>query len=602
MKSLLFILLTLASATSWGQSTISPDYIETFNAAKNLVRNPYAAETTRFSSTSSATLARDVDSGDRLFEKASWNCDTSATNGYCRHEIRTPVAPYATGNCEVSVRFKGDASLYSLVLRTASASVSTTPLFNSTDWTTVSANYPCSSSIASVQIEQTTAGTSPAVNYGLYYGPATNIGTVTQAQYIGSIKVTGCAAAWSTTSTSYGNFATQTGCTYAVTGSLLAPGANRPAFQLASVRPGTYLINAEGRFQNITAGFDNFFRFFDGTNAALEESYPSGSSSGTAGSLSAASINQHITYTAPASNVTFDLQARVGSGGTASIGGTTANPLVIKVFYFPSAGQQAVTSINANYDWTAYTPSFQGLGTPTAVECFHKRDAADLLINCKFQTGTTTGAEARVNLPSGLLVGATSKRPALQTVGRWKRNNTGVADGYTVLASTGNNYVTVALQSGGGYTNLLGSAFGSSELQELINLRIPIQGWEENGKAPILGGGITTSASSSQLINSAQIASTGAACTISPCSISNSDGSWLSTVTRTSTGVYVANFTAGIFSRAPQCWTSWLSNSSTGFIFVSPTSATTANIRAFDAAFSVTDPAGFILFCKAPLN
>jgi hypothetical protein len=44
-------------------------------------------------------------------------------------------------------------------------------------------------------------------------------------------------------------------------------------------------------------------------------------------------------------------------------------------------------------------------------------------------------------------------------------------------------------------------------------------------------------------------------CTSSPCTISSQSGSWVTSVTRSSTGLYAINFASGIFSSAPTCIT-----------------------------------------------
>jgi hypothetical protein len=44
-----------------------------------------------------------------------------------------------------------------------------------------------------------------------------------------------------------------------------------------------------------------------------------------------------------------------------------------------------------------------------------------------------------------------------------------------------------------------------------------------------------------------------AACSGSPCTIADQSGSWVSNVTRSSTGIYSVNIAAGVFSAKPTC-------------------------------------------------
>jgi hypothetical protein len=58
-------------------------------------------------------------------------------------------------------------------------------------------------------------------------------------------------------------------------------------------------------------------------------------------------------------------------------------------------------------------------------------------------------------------------------------------------------------------------------------------------------------------------------CTSSPCTITSQSGSWISSMTRSSTGNYTVNFQTGIFSGAPSC-------SMTGYQFCTSNSATSS--------------------------
>ena len=111
--------------------------------------------------------------------------------------------------------------------------------------TAVNFIYPSSGSIR-IKVTSVAANEPNIYIDDCYLGEATNVSSVSQAQLVGTVKVTGCAGAWTTTSTTYANFATQTGCSYAVTGQALAPTTNVPGIRFNNLAPGDYRIEYEG--------------------------------------------------------------------------------------------------------------------------------------------------------------------------------------------------------------------------------------------------------------------------------------------------------------------------------------------------------------------
>jgi hypothetical protein len=74
--------------------------------------------------------------------------------------------------------------------------------------------------------------------------------------------------------------------------------------------------------------------------------------------------------------------------------------------------------------------------------------------------------------------------------------------------------------------------------------------------APLLVGSVTSNSAGLERVERAQFSAVGGptvVCSSSPCTIQTQSGSWLSSVTRGSAGVYTANITAGIFSGTPVC-------------------------------------------------
>lgn len=70
-----------------------------------------------------------------------------------------------------------------------------------------------------------------------------------------------------------------------------------------------------------------------------------------------------------------------------------------------SVGPSAVAVFGEQTDWISFTPTFTGLGTPTDVNIFYKRNGDSLEIRGSFLCGTVSGSGAPlVGLPSGLSI------------------------------------------------------------------------------------------------------------------------------------------------------------------------------------------------------
>jgi hypothetical protein len=229
-----------------------------------------------------------------------------------------------------------------------------------------------------------------------------------------------------------------------------------------------------------------FLRFSDGTNTTREESnFGDGSGSNTRPWYNG--FSGTISYTSPQSNITIQAQHKV-IANTGGLYGTNGNPGVIKVYYFPSQSQQAVSSAQTDYDWTPYTPTFTGLGTPTSVEFAHRRVGDTLEIRGKYTSGTSTATEARISLPAGLTSADTTKIPSLRMCGRGGRSATSSTffGGQSVLIEPSVTYMTFGGESSttSPLTKQNGDTLMGTGNTAHIDARIPIQGWSGNQRAP----------------------------------------------------------------------------------------------------------------------
>jgi len=173
-----------------------------------------------------------------------------------------------------------------------------------------------------------------------YLGLATNIGSVSQATFYGSVKLSGCGS-WSTTSTSYVDVA-GSGCIYTATGGLAAPTtANRPGFTAANLPPGNYLVIASGvSLRNAGGGGGNGsqMQLFDGT------SQEGGTGLFMASPLSQVNIGSTVVgrfnYTSVQALADIRLRLFSVNGSSASIEANTGGNLTFDVYRFPLAQEQ----------------------------------------------------------------------------------------------------------------------------------------------------------------------------------------------------------------------------------------------------------------------
>lgn len=136
-------------------------------------------------------------------------------------------------------------------------------------------------------------------------------------------------------------------------------------------------------------------------------------------------------------------------------------------------------------DWTSYVPAFQGFGTPTNVSFFYRRVDDTIELRGYFTTGTVTGAEARVYLPTGVTSADSTKIPTPLT-------NNGVAGGfvytaevsstffgYSILIQPSVTYINFGFQSSGTadiVIQLANSIFATG-IDITLEASFPIQEW-----------------------------------------------------------------------------------------------------------------------------
>lgn len=296
--------------------------------------------------------------------------------------------------------------------------------------------------------------------------------------------------------------------------------------------------------------------------------------------------------------ITFGTRTSGNSPLTKLIGSSAFINSVLYSFTWsvPILGWSSVSAVSADqtdYDWTSYTPTFTGFGTASSIECQHSRVTSDLLLRCKWTSGTPTATEARVSLPNSLTSADTTKIPSIQHAGNLALSYVGNAN-ITVLIEPSKQYVVFGYQgaSTAALTKVNGDGMQINTGVSSFSARIPIQGWSSNQRAPTLVGSVTSNSTGAERIERAFVSAT---CSSSPCTIaSGNSGNWLTNITRTSAGVYSANFASGVFSSAPSCMV-W--NHEANRYMVSSGAPTTS---AWVFQTSLNADSGFNLICMGP--
>jgi fibronectin-binding autotransporter adhesin len=447
------------------------------------------------------------------------------------------------------------------------------------------------------------------------------LGYVAQAQWVGSVTVTGCASNWSGTNTSFANFSTQSGCSYAISGALAAPASNVPGFIIPAGAPGRYEFRYVGLVLNSNASGTNVtsYKFSDGTsNSETASIQGSQSSSGIP------SIVGAINYTAPlTTNTTIQVQG-LSSSATVTNGlyGTTANPGVFNVYYFPSQSQLATNPSILPANWSGYqtgnwtqtssgsaltytdfttgnSPVLTSIGTPRNITCVTDATAAIPGVTCTLPTGGNYTVSANGSIADGTGVNNMLMRltDGSGTAFAWS--------GYTAAPATGSKAAfnikgqyTVA--NAGSVTFKLQAAsdaasqaltLGTGTTQQSIVWNIEQQ--DALNSMPILVGGVTSTGSGQYHTESALFALSGGSCTLT-----SQTGSWVATA-GVSTGNCNLTFTAGEFSAQPFCVaTSYTING--GYATITASSATAAAATLATSSTGVGVNGSVTISCTGP--
>lgn len=376
--------------------------IETGN--KNLLANPsFEASTTNVDWTmagSGVSAATDSSNFHDGLKSLKLTFSSFAASTLVLYQSVTPTATMSATNGEAGIWVDTTVANLQVCALAAGSVISGTcnSVPASGNWVYVPANFVFPSSGSSgvgLYSSASIASGTANVDEG-YLGEARNIGTVAQAQLLGTVTFSGCSSGWSISSPSNtpANFSSIAGCTVTVTGQLSSAG-NIPGFTISSGGAGAYKMEANGQIGNNVASSTTgaYFRFSDGTNV-------SGIGTATADTATGIFVPNIVGTISESSNVS-NLTIQIQGGGTTTssvpyIG--NAVPLVISVYYFPTQSQTvaslATVSANASYtstlggttastsfsDPTSVSGAITVSGTPHNISCV--KDASLLGVDC----------------------------------------------------------------------------------------------------------------------------------------------------------------------------------------------------------------------------
>jgi hypothetical protein len=390
--------------------------------------------------------------------------------------------------------------------------------------------------------------------------------TVDARRLLGTITITGCSSNHGNSSTSFASLGTAAGCSYAVTGSVLAPTTNVQGFRLSSIPVGSIEIIGIGSFgkSGTASNSDVAFQFRDLTNTKNgQDNFLSHVSAGGAAVVTP-NVKGTLSYTTAAGTSSFEIFGKTSNITSSGVNvfnfgphNTNAQPTYYEIWY--NGNNSTYSSTNADTDWASCTPtSSQGFGTPTfAVQC--KRQGGDLLMKGRFTPSATTAVEARLGLPlwNGvqLVSAGSSIIHALEVAnGFYLRGVAANAKGGAMLIEPSVAYLTFGTadtfnsSSANSFSKANANNVASTETLS-FNARIPIAGWQQSNIIIGQFNGLESCTNTLKCTDtfSAKISDAGVV-------VSGSENvDWINGNCSLSGSQFTCNFNSGIFTASPNC-------------------------------------------------
>lgn len=563
---------------------------------------------------SGGTYASATSGANLLFGKVSATFVPSGSGQYVESDPYVIPQGLTGQSCLARIYYKGGSANYVLRVLDGSNNTIVSKTFDgaATNTQQLTQNFICPSSGSFKLRVESLAATSLISLDRMYLGDADNLTQLSQAQFFGEAAWPNASACtWSATQSVYADFGSNSNCTFPsgsnLRGNAIAPATKVPAIRFASLPPGDYLFIARGGFYKPTnAGAYTSYRFHDGTNGSEDQTtFLNGTSSDTLTPL----IMGRFTYTTTQSNITFNIQGQSTVGDALiEAGQTGSSGLTITVYKFPTTQQTALrvdqvgwrvqatmkTSDNSNVELQTATNPYAPASNSNLVMT-KQPGSLDVQIPCSGtnpSTGLTCAAGSEqvgvvFNLPAPGTVMAcishahnmvTGSGGAVDTRFKWYEtpnasDSTTIQTGADILSS-GNSIPTTNLihplrhcdiltfTSSGQKTLRYENALTTSGTitNNLIltddadgrNIQIEVYPVQQFIGQPLIVNSVATPSLGVEHL--ARVATnSGGNCTSSPCTIESQSGTWVSSITRSTTGTYVLNVPLGIFSAKPSC-------------------------------------------------
>jgi hypothetical protein len=557
-----------------------------------------------------------VTSGTNLLNgkvSGTWNSDGA---GQVLNEtaIVIPKGLYGkNGVAMCRIQTPSGTSTHTFGVHDVSSALVTTTVISSTLPTYVFANFIFPSS-GNVSIRFTSvASDEPLIaidDCGVFDASEVNLTNISQASFIGSAY-----------------FATTANCTFTRTNTALGalsdsdcpgptveanpgPGtiqttdANAPIVTVNNLPPGRYMVGFIG--QNGTSATPTF------AAAAISDGTTQSGQSG---------INIHTSVIAPfhimgtfnyttSGNRSFELFVS-SSSNAVNINLTASDQrLNFYIYRYPLTSQQAYTTDQSDYGWTAYTPTFTGLGTVSTTSVFHKRIGDTLYVRGYTTCGTSTAVPPEIGLPGSLTLDTAKltgdQKDILGSVfGPISGTVTGIpastrgpyvitydaADASTVTVSDLVDADDEIFRPMAAATTLCGSG-----QRVPFEFHVPISGWQNTGRAPQLVNSVVNPASGVTNICSGLITNSGTP------TVTRSDGNCLSGPVDNGAGDTTLTIASGTFSSTPNCICTGYGATSRLCRISSATAISTTTVRVVTSQSS-SDAASdidFFIMCTGP--
>lgn len=596
-----------------------------YNALKN--SNPeFESALTGWTNFGAGTFSAVSFGSNLLFDKGSASFQASAAGQYFESAaVAVPPGLYGK-TCSVGIFQKGGDSNLKLEAYDGTGTLiagSTIVLQAQTLTTPVYQIFQCPTS-GSFKLRVTSTAASAIAYFdraslgepGTYqFAQAQSVGTSTWAQGVNFWQI-------ASGTTSFQSFAVNASIPApTLTGSLTAPATRLPQVVIPSAGPGTYYVVANGAFAGNSVGVVTYFSISDGTNNSGDNAIGSANNSNTG-----STVTGTFTYANQQSNLTFSVVGRQAAAGHQILigqGETANDTLVIQVFYFPS---QTQTAYRADQTPASYAASFTSTGCTTTAT------SASDITNCSAPALTPRGTSRNLScsVASGQLgITCNIPRPGNYLVLGGAEVTSSLASAtYGVQLTDGlNNIIDASVQasihdatfsqavhfsgvytaaSAGSVTFKLRGYINSGTLNfnsnnpefQVVELDAPFS-------MPFVLNQFTSSNSNGERTERVMFGDSGGTltsptvCASSTCTVYSTTNSGI-TVTRSSTGVYVVSFPAGLWSTAPTCTFSIVSVGNMGSaIYNGPPSATSLTLLSRTTSNTNQDAAMGVI-CEGP--